>query len=80
MQYVSTRGQTPPMSFQDAVVTGLAPDGGLLLPAELLRAAVAQLCTLKEPKPAPPSLVLFMDIRGGERGTGTLWQTNTVPS
>lgn len=35
MQYVSTRGQTPPMSFQDAVVTGLAPDGGLLLPAEI---------------------------------------------
>jgi threonine synthase len=33
MQYFSTRGRTPPMPFQDAVVTGLAPDGGLLLPA-----------------------------------------------
>lgn len=32
MQYVSTRGRTPPMSFQDAVITGLGPDGGLLLP------------------------------------------------
>ncbi len=32
MRYVSTRGRTPPLSFQDAVVTGLAPDGGLLLP------------------------------------------------
>jgi threonine synthase len=32
MQYISTRGRTAPMSFQDAVVTGLAPDGGLLLP------------------------------------------------
>jgi len=32
MRYVSTRGRTPPMPFQDAVVTGLAPDGGLLLP------------------------------------------------
>ncbi len=32
MRYVSTRGRTEPMSFQDAVVTGLAPDGGLLLP------------------------------------------------
>src|SRR6056297_1120026 len=32
MRYVSTRGQTPPLSFQDAVLTGLAPDGGLLVP------------------------------------------------
>ncbi len=32
MRYVSTRGQTPPESFQDAVLTGLAPDGGLLVP------------------------------------------------
>jgi threonine synthase len=32
MRYVSTRGQTPPMGFADAVLTGLAPDGGLLLP------------------------------------------------
>ena len=32
MQYISTRGETSPLSFQDAVITGLAPDGGLLLP------------------------------------------------
>jgi len=32
MQYISTRGQTPAMGFQDAVITGLAPDGGLLIP------------------------------------------------
>ncbi|HEX7037362.1 MAG TPA: threonine synthase [Pseudomonadales bacterium] len=32
MHYVSTRGATRPMPFQDTVVTGLAPDGGLLLP------------------------------------------------
>jgi len=35
MDYVSTRGRTGPMSFQDAVVTGLAPDGGLLLPGSI---------------------------------------------
>ena len=35
MRYVSTRGQTPPMAFQDAVITGLAPDGGLLVPATI---------------------------------------------
>lgn len=32
MRYVSTRGETPPQSFQDAVLMGLAPDGGLLVP------------------------------------------------
>ena len=32
MRYVSTRGGTAPMSFSQAVLTGLAPDGGLLVP------------------------------------------------
>jgi threonine synthase len=32
MKYISTRGQMEPIGFQDAVMTGLAPDGGLLLP------------------------------------------------
>ncbi len=33
MRYVSTRGQAPPVSFLDAVLAGLAPDGGLYVPA-----------------------------------------------
>ena len=32
MKYISTRGQTDPMEFTDAGLTGLAPDGGLLVP------------------------------------------------
>ena len=32
MYYISTRGQTPPMSFSDVLLQGLAPDGGLYLP------------------------------------------------
>jgi len=32
MTYISTRGQTPEMGFEEAVMTGLAPDGGLLVP------------------------------------------------
>ena len=35
MRYVSTRGATDALSFQDAVLTGLAPDGGLLVPAQI---------------------------------------------
>jgi threonine synthase len=32
MRYVSTRGDAPPVSFLDAVIAGLAPDGGLYVP------------------------------------------------
>lgn len=35
MQYISTRGQVPPVSFSTAVAHGLAPDGGLYLPETL---------------------------------------------
>jgi threonine synthase len=32
MRYISTRGGIQPVSFQDAVLSGLADDGGLLIP------------------------------------------------
>lgn len=34
MKYISTRGGTAPISFSEAVMTGLARDGGLMLPEE----------------------------------------------
>ncbi len=33
MDYVSTRGQAPQLTFEDAMLTGLARDGGLYVPA-----------------------------------------------
>jgi threonine synthase len=35
MRFVSTRGQTSPLLFSEAVATGIAPDGGLLVPERL---------------------------------------------
>ena len=32
MKYISTRGQSPALSFNDVLLGGLAPDGGLYLP------------------------------------------------
>ena len=32
MKYISTRGGTSPQNFDDVVLTGLAPDGGLFVP------------------------------------------------
>ena len=37
MQYLSTRGSSPARSFTEAVMTGLAEDGGLLLPRAVPR-------------------------------------------
>jgi len=35
MKYVSTRGQAPELSFEDAMLSGLARDGGLYVPSEI---------------------------------------------
>lgn len=35
MKYISTRGQIPPIGFKDAVMMGLATDGGLILPQHI---------------------------------------------
>jgi threonine synthase len=46
VRFLSTRGQTPPLGFSDAVATGLAPDGGLFLPETLPRFSSADLARL----------------------------------
>ena len=33
MNYVSTRGGAAPTTFRDALLRGMAPDGGLYMPA-----------------------------------------------
>lgn len=45
MKYVSTRGGIAPVGFADAVMMGLATDGGLLVPAEIPQADAATLRT-----------------------------------
>ncbi len=42
MRYVSTRGEAAPALFSDALMRGLAPDGGLYVPAEWPRYAVSR--------------------------------------
>jgi threonine synthase len=41
MRFVSTRGQAPAVGFADALLAGLAPDGGLYMPETWPRLAVA---------------------------------------
>lgn len=48
MNYISTRGQIEPVGFKDAVMMGLATDGGLLLPERIPTLSPATLDAWRE--------------------------------
>ena len=52
MNYISTRGKAPALGFEDVLLTGLASDGGLYVPAELPRIDAATLSRLETNPPA----------------------------
>ena len=43
MRYVSTRGRAPEQSFSEILLSGLAADGGLYVPASYPRIGAAEL-------------------------------------
>ncbi len=47
MKYISTRGQSPALSFCDILLGGLAPDGGLYLPAQYPQFSDADLTKMR---------------------------------
>ena len=47
MKYISTRGGGEPQTFEQVLLTGLAPDGGLYVPTELPHIDVKQLADWK---------------------------------
>jgi len=64
MTYISTRGQTQEIGFAKAVMTGLAPDGGLLVPTSLpnVRDRLENWATLSYPDLAFEIIRLFTDF------------------
>ena len=64
MKYQSTRGNCPLIGFQDAVITGLARDGGLFLPASIpdVRAALTAWQKLSYNELAFEVMRLFVDL------------------
>ncbi|MDX8347295.1 threonine synthase [Cognatiyoonia sp. IB215446] len=46
MSYISTRGAAPTLSFEEAMLTGLARDGGLYVPAEVPVLTHAQIAAM----------------------------------
>src|SRR6185436_21035938 len=47
MKWISTRGNSPPVSFIDALFAGTAPDGGLYMPERVDPLSAAVLETLR---------------------------------
>ena len=43
MKYISTRGIAPSLEFEDVLLTGLAPDGGLYVPEKLPAFSAAEI-------------------------------------
>ena len=48
MEYLSTRGGCSGQGFEDVLLTGLAPDGGLFVPAELPRLSAGELAEMRD--------------------------------
>ncbi|PWE33324.1 threonine synthase [Maritimibacter sp. 55A14] len=46
MRYISTRGQAPDLTFSEAMLTGLARDGGLYVPAEVPQMPAGEIAAL----------------------------------
>ena len=47
MKYISTRGQSPALSFSEILLGGLAPDGGLYLPESYPQFSDADLSAMR---------------------------------
>jgi len=63
LKYVSTRGGAPALAFDDVLLTGLAPDGGLYLPARwprLTRSEIAALAGLSYAETATRVMAPFV--------------------
>ena len=61
MQYVSTRGRATARRFTEILLEGMAPDGGLYVPAEIPQVRISDLRKLSYPELAFEILSRFMD-------------------
>ncbi|MGY9012778.1 MAG: threonine synthase, partial [Rhodobacterales bacterium] len=47
MRYISTRGTAPGLSFEEAMLTGLARDGGLYVPETIPTMSASEITALQ---------------------------------
>jgi len=68
MQYISTRGPGEPQSFTDVLLSGLAPDGGLYVPAQWPELTTDTLRSLKGKPYAETAFHVMKPFVGGSIG------------
>jgi threonine synthase len=66
MQYVSTRGEAPALGFSDAVLTGLARDGGLYVPREWPRFPAQEIRAMRALSYPDLAIRVLTPFLGGE--------------
>lgn len=66
MKYVSTRGEAPVLGFSDALLAGLARDGGLYLPQEYPQFTAEQIRALRGKSYVEVALAVLTPFTGGE--------------
>ncbi|MCO0638209.1 threonine synthase, partial [Lutimaribacter sp. EGI FJ00014] len=66
MNYVSTRGEAPVLGFSDALLQGLASDGGLYLPREWPRLSPEDIRSLRGLPYSEAAFVLIKPFVNGE--------------
>ena len=66
MQYVSTRGEAPVLGFSDALLAGLARDGGLYLPRQWPQFSAAEIRAMRGLPYAELAVRVLTPFLGGE--------------
>lgn len=64
MRYVSTRGEAPELGFEDVLLTGLARDGGLYVPAEWPTFSTSELAHLRDKPYADVAFAVIAKFAG----------------
>ena len=72
MKYISTRGRCSPQNFEQVLLTGLAPDGGLFVPKTLPTVSVEQIRAMASLSYADLALDLVTPFVDGEIPTSDL--------
>jgi threonine synthase len=69
MQYISSRGEAPALGFSDAILAGLARDGGLYLPKEWPQFSAAEIREMRGISYSDLAIRLLTPFLGGEIST-----------
>ena len=78
MRYISTRGEAPTLGFSDALLTGLARDGGLYLPEEWPHFSRKQIRALRGKSYQDIAEAVLSPFIGGEIPAGLMFGIYTT--